>query len=111
MKLKSIPLDNDYYVYGRINQYGDVGFILVDGAHIIIKKWENYDFFIHSSVDGFKGYTISEGRTGTDICSGRTKKEAINNMVGYLAKISKIWFNRYLGYIIHVSGVSPRYIT
>ena len=107
--VKPKPTSNDYYVYDRINQYGDIGFILVEGSRIIIKKWENYDFFIHLNIDTFKGYTVREGITGTDICNGRTKKEATNNAYNYFSKVSKIRFNRDLIHILNVSGISPRY--
>lgn len=85
----------------------DGAFEKVAGESVKIPLFEEFDFFLHRHVNE---YRLSEGKTGSCISIGMSRKEAIEKAAFLLNQYGKEEVRRITQEKIIKYGISPRHI-
>lgn len=102
------PVDpKKFYIYWN-NENGKPEFREVKGTKVTLPGYEKIDAFSHK--DHKSGWSISDGKTGGVLGSGRTKKDAYETTLRRLEIASKSMnVPQFLEEQVKKSGLSPRY--
>jgi len=76
----------------------------VQGYPVVIRGFEEYEFFVHRSINGFEsGWRISEKITGLCFpvrCDGRTRQDAVNKTIEGITEVGKDKFAKVLANLV-----------
>jgi hypothetical protein len=102
-----------YYIHtlkdlnGRLN-LENTFYREVKGESVNLPGHEDKDLFVHRNVNGYSGWTVSDGRTGLGVCFGKTKRDAVENLKELMEKPRAAALGRMIEEALQSGYRSPR---